>query len=176
MDSRLVRITNNAKNFIDWGWIPIALRDSQPLDKNWRKIKLDNSYTELEKCILDKKVNNLGILTGYNSDLTVVELKKETGALHHWSKFISDNDIQIPETLVVQTGAGGFQIYFSYIDLEIRDEKTGIIVKSNGDYSIAPYSVDPRTGVQYLPLYGLTNSGPIIAQIPPKVYRWLKNL
>lgn len=187
MDTKISRIIKNAKLFSDQNWVSIALRGAMPLDSNWKQITVDNCLGILQPHLWasgSAQVNNLGILTGIPSNLTVLELPQKTGAIGTWNKILAQRpENETVDTFMVQMGDAGFQFYFSYNVRvpNIKNEKTGIRIRTTGDFIIAPYSVDPISGLQYLPFSGFTENSdgilePTITPMPNWLKKYLKNL
>jgi len=91
---------------------------------------------------------NIGIATGWESDLIVldVDVGQGLGHLQEWER----QGKFLPTTVTAQTGSGGLQHYFVYPDLDF-DPKTktrlcgfvDIDVRANGGQVVAPPSLHP---------------------------------
>jgi hypothetical protein len=86
---------------------------------------------------------NIGLVTGSNSGLIVLDIDPRNGgdeSLKSLEECLGD----LPSTLTVVTGGGGKHLYFKYpngIKLPvIKDLATGVDLKSDGGYVVAPGS------------------------------------
>jgi len=185
MDTKISRIAKNAELFSDWEWVPIALRNAMPLDSDWKQITKDNCLGILESHLWttgSAQANNLGIVTGSPSNLTVLELPQKTGAITTWNKLLAQQDMDV-DTFMIQMGESGFQLYFEYTSQlrRIKNEKTGFRIRTTGEFIIAPYSVHEVSGFQYLPFSGFVENSdgsitPTIIKMPKWLKKYLKTL
>lgn len=83
---------------------------------------------------------NIGIATGSLSQLIVVDVDPRHGGGKSWENWVAKNDI--PSTLKVSTGGGGYHLYFS--TTAIIKNKVGVLpgvdIRGEGGYIIAPGS------------------------------------
>lgn len=149
---------------------------------NKKKIPCIKGWTEITKanCIENIKDNqNIGILTGEKSGITVIDIDIKDNGVEVWNKLIEKHDdIKTPK---VQTGTGGFHYYFKYNDKFLSDSKivkmkdyklVGIDVKNNGGYVVAPPSVN-NEGKKYEWLNNFTKYE--LQDIPNWFLEYVKN-
>lgn len=92
---------------------------------------------ELEKWFLDQPNNNIAIITGKISGITVVDLDKHKGVSLD----------QFPHnTYTVKTGNGGYHLYYQYQEgvltaADVFKDGKGVDIRNDGGYVIAPPSV-----------------------------------
>lgn len=141
-----------------------------------------------------KSGDNLGILTGERSGVTVVDIDVKDRGLEVWDGCVKAMSLthRDLDPWVVRTGGGGLHMYFEY-DAEIKQgdhllqfgsEKVGWDVRNNGGYVVAPGSLHPESGKYYLPnveLYSLTDyidDRHNLGETKPfeKMPMWLKDL
>ena len=116
-------------------WSTAATIDKRKIDTWWNK---NSEY-----------VYNIGIATGKASGITVVDIDAGSGGLETWAQICAENDI--PDTFTVQTGGGGYHLYFKYtngIKTGTNLLGTGIDIRNDGGYIIAPPSLH-KSGKRY---------------------------
>jgi hypothetical protein len=92
---------------------------------------------------------NIGIQTGKVSGIVVIDVDPRNGGDATLSDLIAKHGA-LPETLESATGGGGFHIFFNHPGIKLRGKLgTGIDVKSDGGYVVAPPSVHPDTKQRY---------------------------
>lgn len=92
---------------------------------------------------------NIGIQTGKDSGIVVIDIDPRNGGDATFSDLIADHGM-IPDTLQVTTGGGGSHLFFNYPDVKLRGKLgDGIDVKSDGGYVVAPPSVHPESKQRY---------------------------
>lgn len=108
-----------------------------PKIRNW----LNNATTDLEKIYhwFNRGDCNIGIATGYVSNIFVVDVDVKSGGLE------SMLTLDLPTTLKAKTGSGGYHFYYIYPpDCNIRNSvskiASGIDIRGDGGYIIAPPS------------------------------------
>lgn len=86
---------------------------------------------------------NIGVATGRVSGLVVVDIDPDKGGEDSWTN-LEDRFGTVDNTWWIETGSGGYHIYFDAQDLEVRNSASqigpGIDVRGEGGYVIAPPS------------------------------------
>lgn len=92
---------------------------------------------------------NIGIATGKISGITVIDIDQKSGGLETWERITEK--FSVPDTYTVQTGGGGFHLYFKYTP-EMKTGTNllgpGIDIRNDGGYVIAPPSIH-KSGKEY---------------------------
>lgn len=83
---------------------------------------------------------NIGIATGKSSNIEVIDIDPQNGGDESW-KLISEQ-VEIPSTLVSQTGGGGKHMFFRYSGRKPSKKllRKGVDFQSGGQYIIVPPS------------------------------------
>ena len=127
----------------DNSWVYMPLQGKRPIIKDWSKIS--------ESVPVNLSNNNVGILTGAVSGITVVDIDTDNYGLKYWE--LIKNEIDIPETAVARTPSGGYHYIFQYAGdipsatnmITVHDDginkKIGIDVRNDGGQICAPPSV-----------------------------------
>jgi hypothetical protein len=139
--------TNNTKNQIleqalyyreKLGWSVIPIGDNKkPLIK-WEIFQKEKATKEQIIEWFTKWPNaNLAIVTGKISNLIVVDIDPRHGGTR--------DDFKDVQTLIVETGGGGWHYYFQYEEgiTNHAGIKPGIDIRGDGGYVIVPPSVHP---------------------------------
>lgn len=85
---------------------------------------------------------NVGISTGKESGITVIDIDAGKGGLQTWQAL--SEKYQLPLTYTVRTGGGGLHLYFSYCpELKTGTDVLGpgIDIRNDGGYIVAPPSL-----------------------------------
>ena len=95
---------------------------------------------------------NIGIVTGKSSGLFVIDVDPRHGGDRSWKQWSTDH--KIPKTAMVNSGGGGYHLYFkSSSDMEILPNRANILqgvdCRGQGGYIIAPGSLH-ASGIPYL--------------------------
>lgn len=133
-----------AKKYISAGFsvIPIPLKSKIPLIA-WKEYQTRFATDEeLATWFVDNE--NIAILTGELSGLTVVDIDAKSGGLE------TLKTLKLPLTWCVKTGGGGWHYYYQY---DKRVSQTagiykGIDIRNDGGYVIAPPSIH-QSGLRY---------------------------
>lgn len=92
---------------------------------------------------------NVGVLTGRPSGLVVIDIDPRHGGAESMRRLVDEHG-QLPQGPRVQTGSGGWHLFFASRDREVRNSVNrvgpGIDVRGEGGYVIAPPSVHPCGG------------------------------
>lgn len=117
------------------GLVVIPLKNKVPILKGWNL--LENNYEQdqidinngllpknirrIEKMLSNMKydinysIPNIGILTGKNSGIVVIDIDVKNGGVEKWNSLILKYG-NIPLTFIVSTPSGGYHLYFKYTD------------------------------------------------------------
>lgn len=132
--------------------IPIPLYGILPVQLKWSKIKRSNCLKIVNKHCKEYRCNNIGIITGHASRVVVLRVNVMRGGLSTWN-FLLSLYKYVPNTLVIQTGDGNYDIYFKYDNnishLKNRIGDNGIEFYTNGQYVVFAGSIHPITGLPY---------------------------
>lgn len=94
---------------------------------------------------------NIGIVTGEQSNLIVLDVDKEPGGYDSLGELESKRE-PIPDTVMSLTGSGGMHILFKHPGVKIRNRAgllgPGLDIRGDGGYIVAPPSVH-ITGNRY---------------------------
>lgn len=127
-----INIYNNNKFVI----IPLRANSKAPYIEKWPDIK---------KSMEVPKGNNVGVITGKRSNITVLDIDKQDNGLVYWKHILKYNDKFT--TPMVKT-PHGFHIYFKYnkklkssIKLQLDDKKIGWDILNDGKQVVLPPSI-----------------------------------
>ena len=144
--------------------IPVRPSDKNPAIDSW-KIFQEHKPTEdnLKIWFGNGSQNNLGIVTGKNSGIAVVDLDSKEAV-----EFAKNN--HFPQTPLVKTGKKeGYHLYCLYKqgsrNFQKRDNLPGIDLRSEGGYVVAPPSIHP-SGAQYQWVKGKSLDDLPLAELP----------
>jgi hypothetical protein len=139
----------NESNFVYFG---IDGKNPNVNGKDWW-----NKTTKSKK---PKTNQNIGILTGSKSNITVVDIDVKDDGKKVWDEIVQS--LNIPNTPIVETGSGGYHYYFKYNDTlnnggskQVKADlgdgivSLGIDVMNNSKQVVAPPSIHPITGQTY---------------------------
>jgi hypothetical protein len=145
-----------AEKYAACGWVPHALRGKVPITKGWNLQTVD---TWEEKWPRSAAPRNVGIRTGPECNLIVVDIDKGDGGLETWEMLVQQH--QDPVTVVVRTGGGGLHYYFAWdqrASLLVTGSRSirlpgcnpaGIDVRAADGQVVAPPSIHEDTGETY---------------------------
>lgn len=118
--------------------IPL-LRDKRPDTKlvpSWKKYQTEYATPEDVETWFENGDRNIGIVTGKISNLTVIDIDT-----HEGQEAADKNLAEMPRTLTIRTGSGGYHLYYHYLPLESQNLRLRHIdIKNEGGYVVAPYS------------------------------------
>mgnify|MGYP001336925768 CR=1 FL=1 len=182
------------KTFLSMGFVIFPCNiDKTPRIKRWNyknmyySTKLYNSKIKNNYNSTDPYLNNIGLLTGKNSKIIVIDIDFKDNGILIWNmlldKFNNGNKI---DTLTVSSGNRGRHLYFklpdrlSYLNssnrlfIDNNNNKYGIDIRCNNGYIILPPSIHPNSNIYkfdniYTP-YDLDRT--LIKNIPD----WLNNI
>ena len=143
-----------------------------PKLNNWKAIATDDK-ARLANLFKDNN-SNIGIVTGVKSNLVVIDVDPKNGGLDSYIELINKFGNIEKQTLVSNTSAGGYHVYFKYSGNIKCSNSTvfgpGIDVKGNGGYVIAPPS-QHISGAQYCWRNGLIDP----AELPKNIEDYILN-
>lgn len=129
------KIQQKALEYTSRGYSVMPVRkDKEPTGK-WKYLQTEKvSDEQVEKWF--KNGENIGIITGKISGLTVIDVDTYKGG----------DPTPFPETYTVKTGRGGLQLYYQYdpnftISADGYPGMPGIDIRGEGGYVVAPPSV-----------------------------------
>ena len=104
-----------------------------PIEKGWMK-KASTDPDIIKKAFTKYQFANIGIATGKDSNLTVLDVDGEAG--HE-----TFEGLNLPDTPRVITGSGGLHLYFRFTDIKNAVKfASGLDIRSEGGLVIAPPS------------------------------------
>jgi hypothetical protein len=124
----------------------------------------------------------IGIVTGVNSGVVVIDVDKRENGVEQWKQIVSLNGL--PETFTVLTPSGGYHYYFKYDDRtatfhngKIRGR--GIDIRTTGGLIVFPGSKNHINNKYYTAINGwvISTNNPelqyvaIIATMPDWLFR-----
>jgi predicted P-loop ATPase len=125
---------------------PCRSPGKHPRNSKWQKIAFSGSLalTEEQQRLFKKPNTNIGIATGPESGVVVVDVDPRHGGDDSLATLIKRYG-PLPATLTVATGGGGSHSYFAYPEgITVRNMasfRPGLDVRGKGGYVIAPPSV-----------------------------------
>lgn len=133
-----------------WSVIPVEARGKRPL-MAWLEFQQRiASASEIASWFRKWPEANVGIVTGYISQIVVVDIDPQHGGAQSLQEMERDQGA-LPRTLEVHTGGGGRHLYFAYPSVRLHNRvgiRPGIDLRSDGGYVVAPPSVHP-SGERY---------------------------
>ena len=143
------------------GWDFIPLAGKRPIGTQWTR----NGRVSLEKILGHK--GNVGLRTGSWSGVVVIDF--DDGS--------DPEDFDLPDTVTVRTGGGGFHYYYAYDPQRPVRSSTSTLaahvdVRGDGGQVVFPGSVHPETGQEY-EWFRSPDDVPL-APLPEWVYEKLK--
>jgi len=94
-----------------------------PKDNAWQKAPR-LSAADIEATWDVEKPPNLGIATGADSGIWVLDIDPKGGGLESMKNLVEAHG-SLPPTFVVQTGSGGYHYFFTLPDFVIRNDQSG---------------------------------------------------
>lgn len=117
--------------------VSIPLVNKRPFLTEWTKFKKTVHPQYIDQ--------NIGLLCGKVSDITVVDVDISDGGLNLWNEISKNRRLNTP---IVKSPSGGYHIYFKYNEnirssnrLKINEERVGIDIRNNGTIIVAPPSI-----------------------------------
>jgi hypothetical protein len=129
------------------GWKVIPLEGKRPYLKSWPK---KASTSEKQIHIWFSKSRNLGITTGSESGLVVLDIDPRNGGELNLKR-LEEQYGKLPVTITAVTGGGGWHYYFRWFeDARLRKPAPGIDFQcSDGHQVVAAPSIHPESGIAY---------------------------
>ena len=155
--------------------VPLNYKRKNPKIK-WNKYRnVLMKPQKIKKYFGKSKYSNIGIVTGKISNIIVLDIDKKNNGLE------TLKELEIPDTVTVKTGGGGFHYFFQYPEgfdkisnFQNEEALPGIDLRADGGYVVAPPSVHPN-GERYRFVAG-KNFGEIdIAQAPSWLIEFIKS-
>lgn len=148
------------------------------MGRNWQHRAL-STRRDVESYWRTNPECHLGVLTGANSGLLVVDIDVKgdldgTASVRSWEREFGN----LPETLSVVTGSGGDHLYFR-IPHDLRLRKCNgvwggsVDLLADGAYVVAPPSIHPN-GQPYHWANGGGFSPDLIADAPDQLVKWIR--
>ena len=162
--SRKVRVAAVQQGW-DLGWSYIQLKGKRPTEKNWSS----RSRESRELAVKWAEAGNIGIRTGSNSDGLVV-IDVDRGA--------DISQFDLPDTVTVRTGNGGFHLYFKYsgkFKNSVSKLDAKVDIRADGGQVVAVGSVHPDTGKMYRYASGLSPDDVNISPLPSWISKRLSS-
>lgn len=129
-----------------YGFITIPLHGKKPFYKDWTKLTKSKE--------LKNEDENIGVLTGSKSNITVIDIDLQDDGLKIWKQLIKIYGD--PKTVKVKTPSGSLHYYFKYDKdikssnkIKINNKKYGIDVLNDGRQVVLPPSIHPDFNKEY---------------------------
>lgn len=129
---------SKAVQYLEMGYSVIPVDKDKRAKVKWEKYQHEHATMEdLEHWFLNQPANNIAIVTGKISGITVIDLDKHKGV--DMARFNQ-------ETYRVKTGNGGMHLYFAYNPdapnvADVFKDGKGVDIRNDGGYVVAPPSV-----------------------------------
>lgn len=129
---------SKAVQYLEMGYSVIPVDKDKRAKVKWEKYQHEYATMEdLEHWFLNQPHNNIAIVTGKISGITVIDLDKHKGV--DLTKFPED-------TYTVKTGNGGLHLYYAYNPeaptvADVFKDGKGVDIRNDGGYVVAPPSV-----------------------------------
>lgn len=138
MDVETLGAFSKAVQYLEMGYSVIPVDKDKRAKVKWEKYQHEYAtYEDLEHWFLNQPSNNIAIVTGKISGITVIDLDKHKGV--DIEKFPTN-------TYRVKTGNGGVHLYYAYHAdapnvADVFKDGKGVDVRNDGGYVVAPPSV-----------------------------------
>lgn len=129
---------SKAMQYLELGYSVIPVDKDKRAKIKWEKYQHElPTQEDLEHWFLNQPSNNIAIVTGKISGITVIDLDKHKGV--DMNQFPKD-------TYCVKTGNGGMHLYFKYHEgapnvADVFKDGKGVDIRNDGGYVVAPPSV-----------------------------------
>jgi putative DNA primase/helicase len=115
----------------------------KPLIRGWQKSATTNA-DQIRAWLSQWPHANLGIATGAESGIIVLDVDPKNGGLKSFARL--EQAIELPPTLTVKTGSGGYHYYFQYpVGMTIGNTAgglgPGLDIRAEGGFVVAPPSL-----------------------------------
>lgn len=125
-------------------------REKRPVFDNWGSVATSDQEV-IRRWWKQNPNYNVGILTGRQSRLFVLDVDKKNGGDETFEDLILKHG-RFPDTWQQITGTGGWHLFFRYPNFEVRNAAglfPGIDIRGEGGQVAAPPSIHPDTGKAY---------------------------
>lgn len=124
-----------------------ASAGKHPKDNAWQKAER-LSTADIQATWDVDKAPNLGIATGVDSGIWVLDIDPKGGGMESMAALVAEHG-PLPVTWVAQTGSGGYHYAFELPDFEVRNDQSGrvgagIDVRGQGGQIVAPPSATDK--------------------------------
>lgn len=148
-------------DYIKRGLVPTPLVGKRPIIKGWQNTTLDDAEEKLSSV---NNYNNVGILTGEPSGITVIDIDGDEG-LKNFRKILKSVGLKykgdpedLLDTYIVKTGRNGYHFYFKYDGGKLnssplrlkKSQHLNIDIKNDGGQVVAAGSIHPDTNREYV--------------------------
>ncbi len=139
-----------AQTFFDAGLNVMPLIGKRPIGE-WAALQKERTNIERTVRYLNTHPDaNLAIICGSISGVTVVDVDIHEGfSFELFANFLK----RYPTPVVVETGSGGYHLYYAYEAVKnavkVTIDGLKLDIRSQGGYVVAPGSVHPETGRRY---------------------------
>ena len=133
-----------------WSVIPVEAHGKRPLTAWLEFQQRIASASEIGSWFRKWPDANVGVVTGYISQIVVVDIDPQHGGTQSLEAMERVQGA-LPRTLEVHTGGGGRHLYFTYPSVRLHNRvgiRPGIDLRSDGGYVVAPPSIHP-SGERY---------------------------
>lgn len=123
----------------------LHLNGKKPIEPGWQR------YCREKRTLERKPGHNYGITTGPANGLLVLDID-DAGL---FAEYCKTHGIAVPETATITTGSGGTHFYFAYPNHggtygNKAFKKFGFDIRGDGGQVVAPGSIHPDTGLEYV--------------------------
>jgi hypothetical protein len=176
-------LVKDFKKYINYGIVPFSVNIEKKRNNKdeYKKVITSVKWQQstLTKPIYDKTYNSLGLKTGKESNIFVLDIDD----VNEWKQILNDEEREEPITATVITGSGGLHYYFRYSEeLEKIPSRSKIIgnkidCRTNGGCIFAPPSSYYNEETKQKVCYTWKNGKSIFDyEELPKVPKWLIKL
>ncbi len=138
MDVETLGAFSKAVQYLEMGYSVIPVDKDKRAKVKWEKYQHEHAtFEDLEHWFLNQPSNNIAIVTGKISGITVIDLDKHKGV---------DMEKYPTDTYRVKTGNGGMHLYYRYHAdapnvADVFKDGKGVDIRNDGGYVVAPPSV-----------------------------------
>lgn len=178
------KLNKHFKKYIDNNIICFSVDIKQKYNENLKEWKKDIIWSKwkditLETTHINENYNGIGLLTGKKNNMIVIDIDNK----ENWYKLLDDNERKEPNTIKVNSGNGGFHLYFNY-DEELNysttnifgDNYNGVDIRSDGGCIFAPPTMYFNKNLDKNVSYEWDNKKDIIKYEMSDIPKWLKKI
>lgn len=166
-----------AQAAFDAGFVPIPLWDKKPRSCAWQTTTRD---TCIDKCRKTNR-NNIGIRTGQDGGIFVVDVDKKKNGVIYWEQLIAKHPKL--NTRIHRTGGGGLHVIFKWNErLSIFPSDACVVKDEKGEYTIGIDIKNERGQIVYIGSvhesgkpYELISETKEIVDMPDWLFEFLKS-